>query len=208
MPKVPRSLGALLSLLMAASSVSASTCDLTCWLRQAHVDCHSFGPATTDQQTPKSMPEHMDMGPGHRIVVGPDPSVNPGHSMSSDPGLGPGCQAKMMGLGARMITSARLLSMSLPMGVAARQFRHETKPETAMADRPPRGSPCTHELCRQISAPMSPSSGDNSQDGSLPWTAIGILSSVHLGTGVHWTRAGIPPPRLLAVGRLTAILRI
>src|SRR5579862_9074112 len=31
----------LLSLLMVSASVSASACDLSCWLNQAHSDCHT-----------------------------------------------------------------------------------------------------------------------------------------------------------------------
>jgi hypothetical protein len=51
MRRVTSSLGALLSLLVVATSVSAWTCDLTWGPRQAHSDCHIVGSAAAVNET-------------------------------------------------------------------------------------------------------------------------------------------------------------
>src|ERR1017187_3718868 len=87
MQRATNALAALLSVLMVATSVSATTCDLTCWLRQGHSDCHSVGSVAAVKGTNMSIPGDMDMSSGHgEGVTGSGTSVNPMpcHSMSSD----------------------------------------------------------------------------------------------------------------------------
>lgn len=91
MRRITSSLAALLSLLVVSTWVSASACDLSCWLRQAHSDCHIASSATSD--TAMSMPAEMDMG---SMDMGSDPSASttgtgvsltgvPVHPMSTSP---------------------------------------------------------------------------------------------------------------------------
>src|SRR5690348_2866660 len=54
-------LAAFLSFLMVLGSASVSTCDLSCWLRQLHSDCHRGGPAAS-KDSDMSMSSNMDMG--------------------------------------------------------------------------------------------------------------------------------------------------
>lgn len=65
---ITASFATILSLLMVSAPVSASVCDLSCWLRQTHSDCHAAGPASHDKDDAMSMPDGMapgmDMGPG------------------------------------------------------------------------------------------------------------------------------------------------
>lgn len=73
MRRITSSLAALLSFLVVSTSVSASACDLSCWLRQAHSDCHTVSSATSDRPTAMSMPAEMDKG---SMNMGSDPSAN------------------------------------------------------------------------------------------------------------------------------------
>jgi hypothetical protein len=208
MRRITNSLAVPLSLLIVASSVSASSCDLACWLRRAHSDCHRGGSAATVKKT--AMSGDMDMGSGHGgSVIAPDANMNPmpGHSMSSDIGLGRS-QSISTPQGRLNARPDRAMSMSPQMEMAPEQFVTAPQPETRRTDHSTPLSPCTHELCSQVSASTSPPSGSQSQWNSLHWIATVILSPLNLGTSFQWIKLGIPPPKLLAADRLTTILRI
>ena len=208
MRRITNSLAVSLSLLIVANSVSASSCDLACWLRRAHFDCHSVGSAATVKKT--GMSRDMDMGSGHGgSVMAPDANMNPmpGHSMSSDMGLGHS-QSLSTPQGRLNARPDRAMSMSPQMEMAPEQFVTPPQPETRRADHSTPLSPCTHELCSQVSASTSPPSGSQSQYNSLHSTATISLSPLNLGTSFRWIKLGIPPPKLLATDCLTTILRI
>jgi hypothetical protein len=208
MRRITNSLAVLLSLLTVASSVSASSCDLTCWLRRAHSDCHRLGSAATVKKT--AMSGDMDMGSGHgESMTAPDTNMSPmpSHSMSSGIGLGrsQSMSAPQERLNAR---PDRAMSMSPQMEMVPERFVSATQRETRRADHRKALSPCTHELCSQVSASTSPPSGSQSQYNSLHSTATISLSPLNLGTSFRWIKLGIAPPELLATDCLTTILRI
>jgi len=179
-------LAVLLSLLMVSTSVSASACDLSCWLHQAHFDCHTASSSTTLEETPMSMSPDMDMSSNHsESMIQPDAGMNaiPGHSMPMSPEL-------------RMATE---------------RFESATKPElrtSALHNHSKAVSSCTHETCSQISASVSPPQADRCQPNSLHWVAINVSSPVNLWIDLHWIRPGTSPPKLLATHRLVTTLRI
>jgi hypothetical protein len=179
------SLAAVLSLLMVSTSVSASACDLSCWLRQTHSDCHTVGPAAASKDDmPMPAGADMDSGPAESSMA-PDSTVSatPAHSMPMAP------QQEM----------------------AAERFVHGTRPDmrtSAMPEHSRSVSSCTHETCSQISASASPPGADHAQLDSLHWMAVSISSPVNLLTGFHWIHLGTPPPTLLSADRLITALRI
>src|SRR5665213_3933403 len=106
MRRVGSSLAALLmSLLMVSTSVSASSCDLSCWLNQAHSDCHT---ATKDSAA-MSMSLDMDMHSGEsEQAVGPrmdaDATIN---SMPMPSGMDMGTESSENMAGADTNLNAR-----------------------------------------------------------------------------------------------------
>jgi hypothetical protein len=182
-----RSFVALLSLLVISTSVSASACDLSCWLHQIHSDCHhGSSAANSKDDMAMSMPPDMDMGSDHSgSSMGPDTVVS--------------------------ATPAPSMSMSPQIEMAAERFDHATKPDmraSAMHDPSKSMSSCAHETCTQIWTSASPSPGDHSQPGSLHRIAINISTPVTVPVAFYCVRVGYPPPRILASERLVTTLRI
>jgi hypothetical protein len=175
------SLVALLSILMVSASVSASACDLSCWLRQIHSDCHGVSSAATSQDnTVMAMTEDMDMS-----------SMDPDMAMSA--------------------TSDQSMVMSPQHEMVMQPFEHATKPESgtgATRDHSKGMSSCTHEACNQFSISLSPPGGDHSPPISSTWLAVTISNPVNLGIGLPWLRLEVSPPKLLTADRLITTLRI
>jgi hypothetical protein len=79
-------LATLLSLLLAATSVSASACDLSCWFHLADSDCHIVGSSPTRKVGPaNSKPSAMEMTSHHcgRSIGNHTINGAPGRSASS-----------------------------------------------------------------------------------------------------------------------------
>lgn len=184
MHRVTCSLAALVSIFLVSTSVSASACDLSCWLHQAHSHCHSVGSAPTGKDD-MSMSD-MDMGPSHMEGSTDSDTLMravPGHSMAMSP------QQEMV----------------------AERLVHATKPDLRTSGMPGHSksmSSCTHEACSQISVSSSPPRPDHSQPNSLRWITLSITSPVNLRTGFHCIGPGTPPPKTLAAAILTTTLRI
>jgi hypothetical protein len=180
-------LAAVLSILMVSAPAFASSCDLSCWLRQTHSDCHAVVGATPDKDA--AMSSRMDMGPengdGMAMDLGSGVSMNgmPGHSMSMSP------QTK----------------------ATAWRSRHAMKPEIP-ADPMPENSKalplCAHGTCSQISASTSPPGGEHSQPDSVPWAAAAVSNPATFWTGFPEREPGTPLPEVRAGNRLLITLRI
>src|ERR1700740_2932262 len=98
MRRVGSSLAALLlSLLTVSASVSASACDLSCWLNQAHSDCHT---ETKDGATMSMSPDmHMGSGEKENVVeteTGSDAAID-STPMPSGMDMGTGNSESMAG---------------------------------------------------------------------------------------------------------------
>jgi len=180
MRRVGSSLAALLlSLLMVSTSVSASACDLSCWLNQAHSDCHM----ETKLGATMSMSSDMDMGGfDSGSTAGADTKLHaiPGHSTAMAPQIE-----------AVTETSVRLAKDAMGGRVNSGSL-----------------SPCMHEPCSQTSMSVSPPTVDHSQPSSQHWVPTGISNPVNIWTTFHWAKPGTSPPKILAVDHLTTTLRI
>jgi hypothetical protein len=193
MRRIVGSLAALLSLLMVSTSVSASACDLSCWLQRAHSNCRAEGFATWGIDMAMSMPSDMDMGTNHSagmIVAGTAVMIVPSTAVT---------------------TPVHSMSMSAQAQIPTKRFDCATKSETGttgMPDHSKTVSSCTHEPCSQPWASVSPPRGDHSQLSSPHPMAISISNFHNLCIGATSIRLGTHPPKLPAVERLITTLRI
>jgi hypothetical protein len=196
-------LPALVSVLMVSTSLSASACDLSCWLRQAPSDCHSGSSATEGNQRTMSatssssamdmssaaeMSSHAaqsDAGTDHIVNAGAYQSM-PVHSMSA--------QMNMVGSSLQVIRKSELRSSAA--------FDHSN-------GRSNRLSLCSHETCSQVSA--SPPRASRAQVSYLAClaylhcAAIPISTLANLSTGSRRITSETPPPINLAVDLLTTL---
>lgn len=173
-----------MSLLMFSSSVSASACDLSCWLRQARPDCHSGDPGAT-KQADMSMSSDMDMGPEHghsAMATNITTHVAPRQVMSMSP------QAEMV--------THRIMR--------AAESGMRTK---AMPGHSENLSSCIHETCNQMWASASPPSANHAQPDFLHYMQIRISSPLSLQTNSRSIRSASLPEFALPE-RLATILRI
>lgn len=183
MRKIVRSLAALLSVLMVSTPLSASACDLSCWLHQTAPDCHSASSAAEGNQGMMSAPYAMDMSSeaamsshGTRSDAGPDRSMNAStrHSMSSPMDMARSLQVKKSEVSARFDHSKTL-------------------------------SPCSHETCSQASASVSPPRASQAQSVYLHCVAIDVSSRANLLTSSHRIAPGTLPPLNPAVDLLSTL---
>jgi hypothetical protein len=213
MRRVASSLAALLlSLLTVLASVSASACDLSCWLNQGHSDCHT---ETTDGAAMSmSSDMHTRSGESER-VAGPQMGADlTTYSISMPPGMDMGSDNSENMAGADTNLNARPgHPMAMPAQLAGLT---ETSVRAAKGEMGARVmlnhsgtlSPCMHEPCSQTSMSVSPPMGDHSQTSSLHLVPTGISNPGNIWTTFHWIRPGTPPPKILAVAHLTTTLRI
>lgn len=203
----------LLSILMVLTSASGADCDLSCWLNQAHSDCHTAAVAANKGGAVMSMSSDMDMRPSEsERGVGPHTDDATIDSMPADMDMGPDHSNSMAGTDTNL-TARPGHAMAMPPqleGVAESLVR-APKAETgtrAMLTHPGTLSSCMHEPCSQTSMSVSPPTGDHLQPSSLRWMLTVISNSANIWTTFHWTRPGTSPPRILAVDHLTTTLRI
>lgn len=158
-------------------------------MNMGSVEDQSVDGPHTDTQTmdnSASMPAGMDMTPGHNDgVAGTFTRLDArqGHSMA-------------MSLQPESLPETLMRTVEPEMGARATLNHSGTL------------SPCMHELCSQTSMSVSPPTGDHSQLSSLRGMPLGISNSLNIWTTFHWIRPGTPPPKILAVDRLTTPLRI
>ena len=187
MRKIVRPLPALLSVLMVSTSLSASSCDLSCWLHQTPSNCHSARSATEDNHRMMSPSSAMDMSSEAEMSshatqsnAGPDRSVNASarHSMSA--------QMDMVRGSLQVIEKSDVSS-------------------SAKFDHSKTLSPCSHETCSQTSASPSPPRTSQAQPVYLHCAAIKVSSPANLSTSSHRIAPGTPPPINLAVDLLPTL---
>jgi hypothetical protein len=203
----------LLSLLMVSTSVSASACDLSCWLSQAHSDCHT----ETKDGAAMSMSLDMDMHSGeseHAVEpqMGADATID-SMPVAADMDMGSDGSDSMAGtdayLNARPLHSMAMSPQSEDVTeTLVRAAKAEIMDVRVLLDRSGTLSPCMHEPCSQTSMSVSPPAGDHSRPSSLHLMPTGISSPFNFWTSFHWIRPGTPPPKILAVDHLTTTLRI
>lgn len=181
MRRIVSSLAALaMSIFMISTSVSASACDLSCWLHRSHSDCHAARSVSKDDMA-MSMPSDMDMRPDR----------SDGMTVS---------KANVTTLSHRMFIAE--IQMVTDNAVNPQTGR------TDMPDHSKTVSSCAHEPCSQVWASVSPRSGENPLLISLHLMPVSIFNPVSLGIDSHSIRVETHPPNLPAFDRLATTLRI
>lgn len=186
MRRISSSLAALLSLLLILTSASASVCDLPCSFHQMHPGCQPTNHRQLTNARRCPFPHGMNMGSDKsESMQGPDVGID----TIADPSN----------------------SMSSRMEMAGERFERAAKPETSTnfaLDHSTTVSSCVQEPCSQLSASLSPPTGDRSQFRSLYWIAISILSPLNCYIRLHRIRLETPPPIIRAADCLTTTLRV
>jgi hypothetical protein len=193
-------LAALLSILMVSTSVSASVCDLSCWLRRADSGCHTGGSDMAGSMAAAlSMPPDMDMGPGsdESMTV----STTPGATVTT-----PG----------NLVSISTQMRMSMPMFAPAQKvtgrFEYAAKAEAGADSMPGHSktiSSCSHEPCAQIWGSTSPPPGaGRRQVKSQHSTTMSISRPASVSLTFQQICIKTSPPELLAIRPLVTSLRI
>ena len=178
MRTVARLLPILFSLLLAFAPLSASACDLSCWLERNAPDCHQLGPAAENAQGAMSGASDMDMSSGADTrlanadnIAAPGNAVNPvvHHSMSTQMNMRRG--------------SVQIVQKS---------------DGSAGLDRSNTLSPCVHGTCAQAATSSSPPSAGHAQLADLQFVAVHALNLAKpLATGSRSAPETSPPASLL-----------
>lgn len=192
MRRITACTAALISVLVVFASISASACDLSCWLRQSQTDCHSDVPMSA-KEIGTLMSSAMNMGM----------RMNSGQmqQMIAPEGGAASLPASSVSVPLRIDMTHRLIPMSPQPEMAGERFIELSKPgmsAMALPDEPRSRSSCTHETCSQISASASPPSAGHLQLDFLHHLPLSISIARNLPTGFHWIKTGSPPPELHA----------
>ena len=178
MRMVARLLPILFSLLLAFAPLSASACDLSCWLERNAPDCHQLGPAAENAHGAMSGASDMDMSSevengatNAKTSAAPDHAVNAGvhHSMSTQMDMHRG--------------SLQIVQKS---------------DGSAGLDHSNTLSPCGHGTCAQAATSSSPPSAGHAQPADLQFVAVHALNLAKpLATGTRAAPETSPPVSLL-----------
>jgi hypothetical protein len=173
MRRITACIAALISLLFVFTSISASACDLSCWLRQGHDDCHSDVPMSGEESgtaMASAMPMAMGMGSHQmRHMMAPEEIGTPHRLTPMSP------QTEM--------AVERFIELSI-LGMSS----------TALPDHSRDLSPCAHETCSQIWAPASPPGAGHLQFDFVHHAPVRFSIATILWTRSHGIKTGSPPP--------------
>ena len=180
MRTVARLLPILFSLLLAFAPLSASACDLSCWLERNAPDCHQLGSAAENAHGAMSGASDMDMSSeaetgatNAKTSAVPDHAVNAGvhHSMPTQMDMHRG--------------SLQIMQKS----DASSSFR---------LDQSNMVSPCGHGTCAQAATSSSPPSAGHAQPTHLQFVAVHALNFAKPLTTTRLAPETSPPASLLA----------
>jgi len=193
MNKIARAMTALLSVFMVFAPLSASACDLSCWLNQTNSDCHSAGPFTEGSQSLMSAPAMMDMSAGgemssHGAQDNEDYNVSGTAHHSS-------------------MTEQMDLAMTAQMDSARRpvEVTRTDVSSTSGFNPSKKLSRCSHESCSQASASASPQRVRGDQPAYLLTVDIAVRNPANFLTNPHEAVFGTPPPITPAADLLIAL---
>jgi hypothetical protein len=187
MHKIARAMTALLSVFMVFGPLSASACDLSCWLQQTTSNCHSAGQPIEGNQSSMPASSTMDMSAegemsshSHQYSPAADytMSATAHHSMTAQMDLGR--------------TSLEVIRTSDVR--SGSRFDHSKKL-----------SPCSHETCSQASASASPPRVRADQPACLHAMDIVGVNPANFLTSSDRTAPGTSPPITPAADLLTTL---
>ena len=184
MGKIARAMTALLSVFMVFAPLSASACDLSCWLNQANSDCHSAGQFGEGSQSLMSAPAMMDMSAeGEMSSQGAQNNADYNFSATAHHS-----KTEQMHLAPRPVEVARTDASS-----------------TSRFDPSKKLSRCSHESCSQASA--SPPRVRGHLPAYLQHVAVDSLNPANFLTNPYRRALGTSPP-LTPAADLLITLRI
>jgi len=191
MRKVISFLPALVSMLMVSTSLSASACDLSCWLQQRRSDCHSGWATEGNQRTmsASSSTSAMDMSSAAEMSS---------HAVQSVAGTD-----HIVNAGAHQSMSVHSMSAQMDMVSGSLQVIRKSDVKSSVTfDRSKGLSPCSHEGCSHVSVSASPPRASRAQLSYLAYlhgVAIHISTLANLSTSSRRIASGMPLPINLAV---------
>jgi hypothetical protein len=158
MRRVARLLPILLSVLLTSAPLSASACDLSCWLQRSGPDCHQIGSSSVDSHTAMSEASEMHMSSG------------------SEAGL---ANAQANGRPSHAVSATTHHSMSTQMNMrrgSGQPMEKAYGSSSARLDRSNALSLCVHGTCAQAATSSSPPSAGHSQIADLQFLAVHALN--------------------------------
>src|ERR1700730_1531044 len=180
MRKVARLLPILFSLVLAFAPLSASACDLSCWLQRNAPDCHWLGSAAEKMQGTMSGASDMDM------------------SSAAETGA---THAQTSAAADHVVSAASHRSMSARMDMRRGSLQIIQKSDASSSaglDHSNTLSPCVHGTCTQAATSSSPPSAGHAQRADLQFVAVHALNFAKpLTTSSRAAFEASPPVSLL-----------
>ena len=156
MRTVARLLPILFSLLLAFAPLSASACDLSCWLERNAPDCHQLGPAAENAHGAMSGASDMDMSSeAENGATNAKTSAAPDHAASA--------------------TTHHSMSTQMEMRRGSVQIVQKSD-GSARLDHSNSLSPCGHGTCTQAATSSWPPSAGHAQLADLQFVAVHALN--------------------------------
>jgi len=187
MQTVARLLPILFSLLLTFAPLSASACDLSCWLERNAPDCHSLGSAAENAHGAMSEASNMDMSTGADARVAHAHNIAPlDHAVNA--------------------FARHSMPTQMDMHRDSRQMVQKSD-GSARLDRSNSLSPCGHAICTQAATSSSPLSAGHAQFAHLQLVAASALNPARPLTTSTRAAAETSPPVSLPLD-LFLILRI
>jgi hypothetical protein len=187
MHKIARAMTALLSMVMVFAPLSASACDLSCWLQQSAPDCHAAGHSKEAGQSFMSASSAMDMS-----AEGEMSSHDPQENAAADYAMNAAAHHWMTPQMDLVRTSLEAIRTS---GVRSSSgFDHSRNL-----------SLCSHESCSQTSASASPPRVSGYQPACLYALDIARGNPAYFLTNPHRAAPRTSPPIIVAANLLTTL---
>jgi hypothetical protein len=180
MRTVARLLPILFSLLLTFAPLSASACDLSCWLERNAPDCHQLGPAAENAHGAMSGASDMDMSSGAETwATNPQTSAGPDHAVNA------------------VVHHSMPTQMDMHRG-SLQIMQKSDASSSARFDDSNTLSPCGHGTCAQAATSSSPPSDGHAQLADLQFVAVHALNFAKpLATGTRAALEASPPVSLL-----------
>ena len=173
---VARLLPILFSLLLTFAPLSASACDLSCWLERNAPDCHSLGSAAENAHGAMSGASDMDMSSG--AGTGATTAQN---SSAADHNVNAVVHHSMP----KQIDMHRGSLQTVQKADASSSARFDDS--NAL-------SPCVHGTCAQAATSSSPPSGGHAQLAHLQFVAVHALNLAKPLTTTRQSAPETSPP--------------
>jgi hypothetical protein len=180
MRTVARLLPILFSLVLAFAPLSASACDLSCWLQRNAPDCHWLGSAAEKMQGTMSGASDMDMSSAAETgATHAQTSAGEDHVVSA--------------------ASHRSMSAQMDMRRGSLQIIQKSDASSSAGlDHSNTLSPCAHGTCAQAATSSSPPRAGHAQPAHLQFVAAGAPNPATLSTTIGLAPEPAPPLSLLA----------